>query len=133
MTGAWAPNRGASRTLERQAASWSVWRLSDRPSDGIMVLAPQKTSWVCLKMLCTPKKTNGFADHYPYINPTFSDKPIFLGKFHHDLTAVRDRTLEIMVNNSGESSPFMAELFRLVIFYDLPRYLQNMCIYIYIL
>ena len=21
--------------------------------------------WVCLKMLCTPKKPNGFADHYP--------------------------------------------------------------------
>ena len=22
--------------------------------------------WLCLKMLCTPKKNNGFADHYPY-------------------------------------------------------------------
>ena len=43
-----------------------------------------------------------------------------LGKFHHDLT-VRpnpgNHGLDI-----GESSPFMAELFRLVNYYNLPRH-----------
>ena len=51
------------------------------------------TTWVCLKIVSTPKP-NGFADHYPYemaislgIYPTFSDKPTSsfgrAASFHH--------------------------------------------------
>ena len=69
-----------------------VWRADPKSNDsanGLIVLnhaMDELDIWVCLKMLCTPK-ANGFADHYPVfkwlaiigkINPTFSDKPIFL-------------------------------------------------------
>ena len=46
-----------------------------------------KSTWVCLKMLCTPK-ANGFADHYPVFKwlfhweyTLFSDKPTW---FNHE-------------------------------------------------
>ena len=49
---------------------------------------------------------------------------ISLGKFHHDLTAT---SLEIMVSKGNH--PQMALRFRLVNYYNLPRYI---IIYIYI-
>ena len=48
---------------------------------------------------------------------------IYLGKFHHDLTVLPNPG--IMVNKGNH--PQMAELFRLVNYYNLPRYI---CIYI---
>ena len=47
----------------------------------------QVFTWVCLKIVVYPIVPNGFADHYPVfkwlqlignINPTFSDKPIYV-------------------------------------------------------
>ena len=49
---------------------------------------------------------------------------LYLGKFHHDLTVLPNPG--IMVNKGNH--PQMAELFRLVNYYNLPRYI---CIYIY--
>ena len=44
----------------------------------------------------------------------------YLGKFHHDLI-----TTSLGIIGLLRSSPFMAELFRLVNYYDLPRYMGS--------
>ena len=57
---------------------------------------------------------------------------IYLGKFDHD-RALFSRALEAWLD-CGESSPFMAARFRLVKYYNLPRYLvkyYNISINIY--
>ena len=46
---------------------------------------------------------------------------IYLGKFDHDLTVLPHWKSWLIC---GKSSPFMAELFRLVNYYNLPRKLE---------
>ena len=48
-----------------------------------------------------------------------------LGKFHHDQTLFDHLALESWWMFFGKSSPFMAELFRLVKYYNLPRWLVD--------
>ena len=57
----------------------------------------------------------GFDGIYPLENIDY------LGNFHHDRTRF-DRALEIKGWFIGKSSPFMAELFRLGHYGNLPRY-----------
>ena len=61
------PRISAGRRSSKTCGCGTVVRglLEGKRCRQFLQFLPQFTTWVCLKMLCTPKP-NGFADHYPY-------------------------------------------------------------------
>ena len=106
---------------ERQLGVWAPWL-----EIGIAALPPvtsghssmptwaaKSGTWVCLKMLCTPKP-NGFADHYPYekwlfhweYTQHFQTKPLDSLDFRWNFLMLAESGLWLFQTSSGlEKAP----------------------------
>ena len=85
-------------------------------------------TYIIIHCICISLSNYSLGKSYIYHIITYNDC-IYLCKFHHDLTSFDHLALESWLG-FGKSSPFMAARFRLVKYYNLPRYIYIIAIYV---